>query len=324
MLNNNNHSPRYLQHLHEISGRYPDMSRYVDEMLAGKGVDLPNWPSWCFMPMAAWYSIVSATHRLPMLPPELVPEVSVLSALGAWRYCQGVYSIDNELLEALLDSPVSGDLPSDVLYHLPEWCVYVPLEHHPLPWCGYQVMGFWAHLEFDVNTQRTELRFLFDTVDEQLIPAVLHLGDWSVADAVNAANAEAIKQAQNAGLKTVTLSTANADQMAADIQPFISILLYLCSEEPDIDDAREPGAFPANPRAKKIKKGWKLFPASKVRYWNVGAVIGERLRKELGEVTGRTVSPHIRRAHWHGYWTGPKAGERKFTFKWIPPILVGY
>jgi hypothetical protein len=35
--------------------------------------------------------------------------------------------------------------------------------------------------------------------------------------------------------------------------------------------------------------------------------------------------PHIRRAHWHGYWTGPRAKpakERKFVLRWLAPIPV--
>jgi hypothetical protein len=37
------------------------------------------------------------------------------------------------------------------------------------------------------------------------------------------------------------------------------------------------------------------------------------------------VRSHIRRAHWHGYWTGPKKEpeKRKFKLLWLHPILVG-
>jgi len=26
----------------------------------------------------------------------------------------------------------------------------------------------------------------------------------------------------------------------------------------------------------------------------------------------------LRRDHWHGLWTGPSDGERKFVYKWLP------
>lgn len=33
--------------------------------------------------------------------------------------------------------------------------------------------------------------------------------------------------------------------------------------------------------------------------------------------------PHIRRAHWHNFWTGPKDGDRKLVLKWLAPSFVG-
>ncbi|MDR1660399.1 MAG: hypothetical protein LBR94_08720, partial [Desulfovibrio sp.] len=41
---------------------------------------------------------------------------------------------------------------------------------------------------------------------------------------------------------------------------------------------------------------------------------------------------HIRRAHWHGYWTGPRKPRpdipeerqwRRFSYRWLHPMLVG-
>lgn len=34
--------------------------------------------------------------------------------------------------------------------------------------------------------------------------------------------------------------------------------------------------------------------------------------------------PHVRRAHWHGFWSGPRKSEKQRTFsvQWLPPIAV--
>jgi len=53
---------RPTQMLHALTRDYPDLSRVIDQFWQGKGVDLPDWPAWCFLPMAAWYAI--ASHRL--------------------------------------------------------------------------------------------------------------------------------------------------------------------------------------------------------------------------------------------------------------------
>ncbi len=69
--------------------------------------------------------------------------------------------------------------------------------------------------------------------------------------------------------------------------------------------------------------GWQI-PGG-VTVWDVGREIGERLRdgSRGWTVEGRAAPrPHIRRAHWHGFWRGTEA-ERKFFHKWLPPLFVG-
>jgi len=110
--------------------------------------------------------------------------------------------------------------------------------------------------------------------------------------------------------------------MEADrLKPYLSLLLYLCSDEPEIDDSREPGVSPEYTRPKKVKGGYRLFEPSKVRTWEVGRSISRTLSAAI-RATGSHKSPHIRRAHWHGYWTGPRTGDRNFIYRWIPPTAV--
>ena len=47
-------------------------------------------------------------------------------------------------------------------------------------------------------------------------------------------------------------------------------------------------------------------------------------RKEAEGGTHAGPRPHVRRAHWHSYWTGPQAQLewRKVILKWLSPILV--
>lgn len=34
------------------------------------------------------------------------------------------------------------------------------------------------------------------------------------------------------------------------------------------------------------------------------------------------VSPHVRRAHWHGYWLGKRDNPTDLVIKWIAPVIV--
>ncbi len=314
---------RPIHHLNAVVKLYPNISAWVDEFREDSGKGLPKWPDWCFLPMAAWYAIVSTANKVRTLPLHLVGDVSKLAAIGTWRYSQGIYHVDNTLLNELIDSPISGSIPSEVLYRLPEWCLYI--ETPDLHWLNDKLYGFWVHLEWDANSGRSELRLLLDT-ENALIGIPLHIGAWTVTEAVDRAMAVSKLHGENAGISFPFTPDA-VQSIATEINPLISVLLYLCSQEPDIDDTITPQSFPERPRPKKTKKGWRLFPADKPRVWAVGASLGQKLRQSLsaeqGEPTNRTVRAHLRRGHWHGYWKGAHQGERKFIYKWIPPIVVG-
>jgi hypothetical protein len=49
-------------------------------------------------------------------------------------------------------------------------------------------------------------------------------------------------------------------------------------------------------------------------------------RGEIKAKEKRTPVPHVRRAHWHSYWTGPRKEpkKRELIVKWMPPVPVGF
>ena len=319
---------RPINHLSAAMKLYPSTGRMVDMFRADRGKDIPDWPAWCFMPMAAWYAVVSqdnVSDLLPgqRLPPRLILDVGRLAALGTWRYSQGIYRLDTDLQAALGETIIIGDMPSEVLFRLPEWCVYI--ETPGRTWLGDTLYGYWAHLEHDVNSGRAELRLVLDT-EQQLIPVPVHIGQWTVTEAIDRMVGESKRQADLNNLVKPPLSMDNVAAVATEINPLISLLLYLCSEEPDIDDERQPGESPHRAKPKKVKGGWRLFPAEKPRIWTVGSKIGEQLRQVNSSVsseTGRTVKVHLRKGHWHGFWTGPRTEKQKFIYKWVMPMIVG-
>lgn len=111
------------------------------------------------------------------------------------------------------------------------------------------------------------------------------------------------------------------------LSPLVSLLLYLCSEKPDVTGHGQPG------KPKRIKGSKKLDVPKRVRHWDVAFRLGASLRraeaaardqKEPAMGRGETPRPHIRRAHWHLYWTGPKGSEQTPVLRWLSPILVAF
>lgn len=323
-----------------VGQAYPQAWRQVDEFRAQRGKGLPEWPDWCFLPLHGAYAIVSGggDARVPI---ERSHHTAIVGALAAWRVSQGIYRYDSTLYEAIRSTPIDGDLPCDPLYRLPEWCAYI--ETPGLVWTmggeGRRIHGAWVHLDWSEGAP-DELRLVLDTartpaeaLDEVqgCLPIPIILGEGSLAEAIERVFASGARQAAAHGVSFPAPPSDSAQQCAQALAPLLSLVLYLCAADAEIGD----GAHPIKPEPKRTKRGWRLFPADAPRTWDVGVRIGAALRaayhaQETGQTdidpqTGKArPRPHVRRAHWHGFWTGPKLvpDMRRLALKWLPPIPV--
>lgn len=102
----------------------------------------------------------------------------------------------------------------------------------------------------------------------------------------------------------------------------INILLYLCSYEPDIHETVVSKRQRAD--AKKSKMNKKDYPeqiykvgerfGASFRKWTAGKLGAEHSKSE----GAKKVKPHIRRAHWHRYWYGPRnSPDRELRIRWV-------
>jgi hypothetical protein len=118
-------------------------------------------------------------------------------------------------------------------------------------------------------------------------------------------------------------SNANVDfgRIAKQLTGIVSLVLYICSVNANLSGQ------PFKPSATRTKRGIRLFPATRMKLWDVGYRIGPLLarsperRLQDGELTGLSVRPHVRRAHWHHYWVRSQE-NRELILKWLSPILV--
>ena len=107
---------RAVEYLHAYGRRYPSAWESYARLLAAPPVE---WPSWCWCPMAAAGAVLLEAGIAPGSP-QAEFEAPRLAALAAWRCTQGIYRVHPTLLAELLETPISGDLPADVLMRLPE------------------------------------------------------------------------------------------------------------------------------------------------------------------------------------------------------------
>lgn len=320
---------RAREHLMRFREQAPKAFDFLDECHRDKGKPpLPDWPAWCYAPVAGGVTAAQRTGLGTM-------HAGALTALAAWRITQGIYRIDPALYGPLVETPIDGDIPADALLMLPEWCVYVETPG-AVSYGNIPVLGAFCSLEFDVKTGGRELRLLLDVngaSGPDLVPCIVHLGG-SVEDGIQAA---AVTMIRNTGGVDVGQSLA-ARLWIDPARRIISLLLYICSLN-DFSRRGNPGQ-PSNPEPKRTRRdGWKLFPASGPTEWVVGVRMGAALRaayqrEEAGQdgtPSGKQVRPHVRRAHWHTILSGPRklangtevpADQRRRDLRWMPPIPV--
>jgi hypothetical protein len=343
---------RALEWLHEYGRRYPhawnayamiQQSRDNYRRKAAKHLPFDeladthlNWPEWCWCPLAAANEILALKTKEDFVKPK--PETGGLGAVAAWRATQGIYRIDPTLFTEIVETPITGAIPSDVLKRLPEWCCYIEspgMKIKELPGAGGQDLalhGFFAFLEFDILEHAEVLRFALDVEgQDQLLPLMVHLGstlEEGIFRTERFIKKSMLRRYDDADWwdSVARDETSYWNQAIALLPNLLSVVLYLCADETDVP---RPAQRP--PRFVITKKKKTIIPTGQPAIHECGVRLGAQLRwaaeqRELDERVGgdgtRTVHGHIRRAHFHTFWSGPRDGERVPRVKWLPPIRV--
>lgn len=253
-----------------------------------------------------------AIRRLP--PLDAARSIAPITTLAVWRMTQGIYRFDPTLYETLIDTPLTGDLPADVLMRLPEWCPYLETPGlHVLKRDGGRadLAGVWVRLEYEADGSPVMILTL--DIPEAPFPEVHAL---VLRGTLEQAVSDTLRQW---GIADLTIEQG----VSSYLRPIINLILYLVGS----GDVTGKHGQPGNPAPKRIKGGARLFPVPGVRQWDVGVRMGAALRRayhaaELLAGTHSGPRPHIRRAHWHSYWTGKAGQPRILKPKWLPPIPV--
>lgn len=315
-----------------LAGRFPGAWKALKRCLAARD-ELGGWPAHVYCPMA-WAAAVAG---------QQITWIAPLAAVGVWRSTKVVAHLDPDLGRELWQTPVRGQIPEEVLRRLPVWCPYVTLDGVSEEWAG-----FFVHLEADANTGREELRFVLlprtpgGAVTE--VPLGLHLGYESLDEGLAAFEQEALAQVEHgvgSGVGWRPVQEQLRREMRELIEPLLSITLYLCSEEPDIEGRapRKDDGDVVSLRAARKKRKKRDAAAQQPDVWEVGWRLGAALRRARQAAdaaaddgsagateTGRRVKPHVRSAHWHTYWTGSRkegAPPQKPVLRWLSPMLIG-
>lgn len=296
------------EHLYDI---HAFQAKHIEK---SQGNERRVWPKNVFVP--SWYAFEILNRKFQ--DPHTVKQFDYtddslwgLVCCSAWRLTLGVYRFDPSVYKALFESSSSiAKIPSEVFNRLPAWCVYIETPGLVFPDVDHEfVRGFWVYIDSRPTISSScLLNLVFDIVYGDGLPQTwrtlrLDIEDLTTEDMV--ANTE---------YETFLLKV-------------LSLVLWLCAEKPDEDLRDEPFFEKKNqPSPVKIKGQFKYIPPHHATIHNVAERIGSEIRNSRDELsrlsTGKRVRAHIRKAHWHGVWTGPE-GNRVYKLNWWPPVLVG-
>lgn len=348
------------------SRHYRDVWKTI-AMLRRELAERYEWPSWCWLPMApVIVSALDSTYDLfKQKMNDVASFVNFLSSvvdiyvLSAWRVGQGIYRFDPDLYQALLRSDIDSSIPTNVLFRLPEYGIYV--ETPGMMINGERSHGFFVALSSTMvpkakrgasqTEKSSELgeNSLFMVFDIEKTNGVRKLSQMAYLRLEKPTLGEAIEDtfsvdneqnAWNEMSRKLLMAYRDSFYGSKIIMALANLLLYLCSEQPDVMHHQgDPSLRPQRASPIKTKDGPRWIPPHAPTRWEVGLRMGAQLRlareareRSAGvpmgdgeEVLRRRASPrpHLRRAHWHGYWLGGRQSpDRRFVLRWIPPVMV--
>ena len=261
---------------------------------------------------------------------------------GTWRNTAGVYTIDESVAPQALASLIPNETPSDIFSNLPEWCVYMALPKDydmrcPVnQWVNkdrknshgelvYQVLGFWAMHDRVVYKGKNHLCLdIYMHVD--------HDDDVELKDMIITPTRILLSPDTTVfeSFKIGYPDCGETEFNATSIRQALSMLLWLCVEEPDVTNIKGVRMSRDDlklPRFARNKKTGVFVPPNQETHFEIAKRMGGEVRewnKEIERVQGlpaKRKAPHIRRGHWTGVWIGSGA-NKTYKVYWQQPLFI--
>ena len=306
----------------DLRKSYNDPSSILRQKSAAIGL-IDSVPEWCVMPTLFPFLVITSRYG-EMHYISHMDEMMTMGSTYIWRSSKGIYRYAPEIYEALVSQPLTGNLPWQSLYHLPEWAVYIETpglsyERHPME-------GFIAHLDYNIYSKAVDLQFAMFLKGRDMPKMVAFpMGEGGLAEAMDRVDeVDSIFAGSTENIRYV----GSREEYRHTFSCMMQLLLYLCSEEPDLPEIEHP--------RKRIRLSGGVRPPEEPRVWDVGVRISAALRRARNKTEDPVIvregnghvspRPHVRSAHWHTYWTGPRGAVfpvRRPVLRWIPPIPIG-
>jgi len=297
-----------------------------------ESIGLPRLPPEVLLPEAVPWNLLALREAESQGEPigdRLSGDGTILAnsvaCWAAYREAKTLYRVEPLLAEALARTPWPDRIPTEAL-RLPSRCPVLSL-----PWQG-QTIHVAAHYDLLTTAEasgRLELRLSGLQGDVWPPLSILHLVGADLAACVryNIIVTQELVEARRVPFEDRRSDEELYALSHSDLAGLVLTLLLYLGGEPDVVRQVHPRAKPAREARmqRREPERWKdlrspaLFAVgtayrTAVERWEI------EQRRAPGEPTGRTVRPHVRRAHAHLYWT--ETGRQVPRVWFLLPIPV--
>jgi hypothetical protein len=308
----------------------------VHRSIRGRHSEGWSWPSTTYAPATLCGAMVLGgladalgIDRSQLSDDAYAAHVGVqVASLLAWHRAPLVAVFDDQLAAALVATPMNGDIPRALLQRLPSWSIYIPL-----PWLRDHAGVF---VSYDTGRMSQpgrpdtemddDLVMQFTVVDEDPLIAFFRCSEPTIGSSMESQFRDLAMRGRAANAFNAAESDRRSQHLLGipyrhSVEQVMSLALYLCSDEPDVVPASlgspgttRPSTGVASPNV--VEVGYRVGAA--LRASGRGNTTGD------GSQAHARPTPHVRAAHWHTYWYGPRTDSpaRTARLRWISPILV--
>lgn len=347
--------------MRQLKKSFPTIDQRLDALLADRRRGLPEnsflapyWPDTEEMPNhAAAVIALGLMQEQSIINPmaksfdellrqktemgEMWLESEQIMAYQLWRTSKQILKFDPDLAIELRDQDLDDCLPGAVFDFLPYKMMYIECPITRKNSGGsIESIGMWVFkttLFYDgrASGERCLMIMYLDATGEMTeLPISLEFQTISgIVEDLAAHDLESWKEFRRRGYE-IDGATGNdlqdkeiiASRVHGQLKQILNLIIYICAQNADLNIVYRP-----NPTIKPNPK--KANKRSEATITEVGMRIGGALRSarsRFQEAQGQPgvghKAPHVRRSHWHHFWTGPRDGDRRLIVKWLNDTLV--
>lgn len=241
----------------------------------------------------------------------------MLFTIAVWRKNKQIFCFDEEILKDFCNQEINFDMSPEIFEQLPYPCIYIAVD-------GISGLeGFWVvKCSDDLGYKSLYINFVVSDTFMSLNHLIVN-GATTINDIIKKFFDDQRK-----------IKTKKKKIIREQLKMALQCILYICAANAEIEEDpiqkkryRAPSSEQfIKDKVREVKK-WNCGKReSKIIYSDFGSyprIVTDMKENHIRNVKSSPKRCHVRRSHWHHYWTGSsKDGTRKMELRWISAMTI--